>query len=143
MLVTDTILRCSPSPPLIPLLCRPPGPSLPACSTAAILQNKSRDKCRSVSVSMDTGGLLQRLSQSLFTHAIVQGNNGSQTHAPSHTRPPPCTPLDSLGSADRCSVKHALIHKTHPVVVSSLVWIIKIFCSLCLKHLNLFNGVEK
>lgn len=31
---------------------------------------------------MDTGVLLQRLPQNLFTHAIVLGDNGSQTHAP-------------------------------------------------------------
>lgn len=62
----------------------PPSLSLPlpACSTAAVLQNKSRDKCRSVTVSMDTRGLLQRLLQSLFTHAIVLEDNGFQTHAP-------------------------------------------------------------
>lgn len=43
---------------------------------------------------MDTGGLLQRLLQSLFTHAIVLGDNGSQTHAP--LVPPPTTHHSTL-----------------------------------------------
>lgn len=63
-----------------------PAP-LPSRSAAAVLQNKSRDKCRSVSVSMDTRGLLQRLPQSLFTHTIVLGDNGSQTPPPSSSLP--------------------------------------------------------
>lgn len=67
---------------------------------------------------MDTRGLLQRLLQSLFTRTIVLRDNGSQTHAPPLAPPPSYyTLLDSLGSADRCSVKHALIHKTHSVLI--------------------------
>lgn len=110
----------------------PPHPSLTR-STAAVLQNESRDKCRSVSVSMDTRGLLQRLPQSLFTDAIVLGDNGSQTYAPPSSSLH-YTLLDSLGSADRCSLKHALIHKTHSIFICR---------DLCLKHLHIFMGEKQ
>ena len=93
----------------------PPPPSQPT----AVLQNDSVciSTCRWECVSMVTGELLQRLPQkSLFTLAIVLGDNGCQTGPPPpglHTTH--YTLLHSLGSADRCSVKHALIHKTHPL----------------------------
>lgn len=98
---------------------RPPflSPSPSSSPLPAVLQNKSRDKCRSVSVSMDTRGAAAKTAAKPFHSRHCAWRQCSSDPRP--PRPPShYTLLDSLGSADRCSVKHALIHKTHSVFTS-------------------------
>lgn len=76
---------------------------------------------------MGTARLLQRLLQGLFTRAHCGEREtmvlrppppaSSLTLAPTSFTPlaPTSPPPHSPGSADRCSVKHALVHKTHSV----------------------------
>lgn len=108
-LVPDTILS-----PLIPpfgTVSPPPPPPPPP-------HLLHRVKCRSVSVSMDTGGLLQRLLQSLFflTRTIVLRDNGSP-------RPPSCRWISRV--TDRCSAKRALKHKH--ALCAYLFWSFSVF----------------
>lgn len=91
---------------------RLPPSRLPACSAATMLQNK-RQMQISICFHGYQGGCCKDCCKAFWLTPLCLETmllRPTPPSVPSHY-----TLLDSLGSADRCSLKHALIHKTYPV----------------------------